>query len=277
MIASLPSPPSGTLDIGPLALNAYGLMIALGVIAAIWLTGRRFEAKGIGTRDDVNAIALWSVLAGVVGARLYHVATDWQRFENDLGDIPKIWEGGLGIPGGMTLGVLVGVWLIRRRGISAGPALDAAAPGLALAQAIGRVGNWFNQELFGRPTGLPWGLEIDDDHLPVGYASGTTFHPTFLYEALWNIGLCGLLLWIDRRFAPRRGRLFAMYVAGYGVGRFWIEGLRIDEAKEFGPFRLNQWMALLLIVAGLAYVVLARSGPAPTPEAADPPPADDAE
>lgn len=277
MIASLPSPPSGTLHLGPLALNAYGLMIALGVIAAIWLTGRRFEEKGIGTREDVNAIALWAVLAGVVGARLYHVATDWQRFENDLGDIPKIWEGGLGVPGGIGLGVLVGVWLIRRRGIAAGPALTAVAPGLALAQAIGRFGNWFNQELFGRPTDRPWALEIDDEHLPAGYPPGTTFHPTFLYEVLWNLGLCGLLLWIDRRFAPQRGRLFAMYVAGYGIGRFWIEGLRIDAAKEFGPFRLNQWMALALIVAGVAYVVLAPRDPDPIEEPADPsadPPAD---
>ena len=254
MIASIPSPPSGTLDIGPISLNAYGLMIALGVVAAVWLTGRRFEEKGIGTRDDVSAVALWSVLAGVVGARLYHVVTDWERFENDLGDIPRIWEGGLGIPGGITLGVLVGVWLIRKRGIPAGPALTAVAPALALAQSIGRLGNWFNQELYGRATDLPWALEIDDEHLPPGVASGTTFHPTFLYESLWNLGLCFTLLWIDRRFAPQRGRLFAMYVAGYGLGRFWIEGLRIDDAKEFGPFRLNQWMALVLIAGGLIYL-----------------------
>ena len=199
------------------------------------------------------------MLAGVVGARLYHVVTDWERFENDLGDIPKIWEGGLGIPGGIALGVLVGVWLIRRRGIPAGPALTAVAPALPLAQAIGRFGNWFNQELYGRATDLPWALEIDDENLPPGVASGTTFHPTFLYESLWNLALCGALLWIDRRFAPQRGRLFAMYVAGYGLGRFWIEGLRIDDAKEFGPFRLNQWMALALIAGGLIYLLLTRT------------------
>ena len=160
--ADIPSPSSGTLTIGPLSLNAYGLMIALGVIAAVWLFGRRLEQKGIGTRDDANAIAIWAVLAGVIGARLYHVITDWERFEGSYGDIIKIWEGGLGIPGGMLLGVLVGVYFIRRRGIPLGPAVNAAAPALPLAQAIGRWGNYFNQELFGSPTDLPWALEVDD-------------------------------------------------------------------------------------------------------------------
>jgi len=263
VIASIPSPPSGSLHIGPLALNAYGLMIALGVLAAAWLCGRRFEEKGIGTREDVNAVALWAVLAGVIGSRLYHVATDWPRFEGRYEDIPKIWEGGLGVPGGIFAGVLVGVWLIRKRGIPAGPALTAVAPSVPLAQAIGRLGNWFNQELFGQPTGLPWALEVDDETaVAAGYPAGTTFHPAFLYEALWNLGLCGVLLWIDRRFQPQRGRLMAMYVAGYGAGRFWIEGLRIDEAREIGPWRLNQWMAFVLVLAGGAYLLVVRDRPA---------------
>ena len=260
--SSIPSPSSGTISIGPLDLTAYGLAIALGVIAAVWLTGRRFEQKGIGTRDDVGSIAIGAVIAGVVGARLYHVATDWEKFQDNLGDIPKIWEGGLGIPGGMFLGVVVGVVLVRRRGIPAGIAANCAAPALPLAQAIGRWGNYFNQELYGSPTGLPWALEIDDRNLEPGYASGTTFHPTFLYESIWNLALCAALLLVDRRFTVRPWQLLAMYVTGYGVGRFWIEGLRIDEAKELAGLRLNQWMAVILIVAGLAYLAWSALRPA---------------
>jgi phosphatidylglycerol---prolipoprotein diacylglyceryl transferase len=254
--AAIPSPSSGVLEIGPLELRAYGLMIALGVVAAVWLFGRRLEAAGVGTRDDASAVALWGVPAGIIGARLYHVATDWHRFSDDFWAIFKIWKGGLGIPGGMALGILVGVWALWRRGIPLGPALTAVAPALPLAQAIGRWGNWFNQELFGRPTDLPWALKIDDDHLPDGYPPGTTFHPTFLYESLWNLALCGLLIWIGRRFRLRPGRLLAVYVLGYGIGRFWVEGLRIDESKEGGGLRLNQWMALVVAVGAAAYLLV---------------------
>ncbi|MEJ7720650.1 MAG: prolipoprotein diacylglyceryl transferase [Ilumatobacteraceae bacterium] len=241
MFASIPSPSSGTISIGPLDLTAYGLCIALGVIVGVWLAGRRFEEKGIGTRDDMSSIAVGAVLAGVVGARLYHVATDWEKFEDNLGDIPKIWEGGLGIPGGILLGTLVGVWLVTRRGIPAGLAANAAAPAIALAQAIGRWGNYFNQELYGKPTARPWALEIDPENFPAtpSYLPGTTFHPTFLYESIWNLLLGGALLLIDRKFKVRPWQLFAMYVVGYGAGRFFIEGLRIDEAKEFGGLRLE--------------------------------------
>jgi prolipoprotein diacylglyceryl transferase len=263
VIASIPSPSSGSIDIGPLSLNAYGLMIAIGIIAAVWLCGRRFEERGVGTREDASAIALWAVLAGVIGARLYHVLTDWERFEGRYGDIPKIWEGGLGIPGAMFAGLLVGVWVARRRGIATDDALACGVPAIPLGQAIGRWGNWWNQELFGRPTNLPWALEIDDEHLPAGYASGTTFHPTFLYESLWNFALCGLLLWIDARYRPTGKRLLAMYLLGYGIGRFWIEGLRIDKADEIGPFRWNQWVALALIVCGGAYLLFGPRRPAP--------------
>ena len=201
VLASIPSPSSGVLEIGPLSLNAYGLMIALGVVAAVWLFGRRLEERHIGTRDDANAIGVWGVVAGVIGARLYHVLTDWHRFEGNWFDVVKVWEGGLGIPGGMLAGVLAGVYVGHRRGIPIGPGLNAVAPSLPLAQAIGRWGNYFNQELYGRPTDLPWALEIDDEHLPATgqYPSGTTFHPTFLYESLWNLGLVGLILWLDKR------------------------------------------------------------------------------
>jgi prolipoprotein diacylglyceryl transferase len=258
LVASIPSPSSGTISIGPLDLRAYGLMIALGVIAAVWLLGRQLESKQVGTTDDASSIAVYGVVAGIIGARLYHVATDWERFSDNLGAIPKIWEGGLGIPGGLLFGVLAGMWQARRRGIPPLVVLTCAAPAIPLAQAIGRWGNWFNQELFGRPTDLPWALEIDDAHLPAGYESGTTFHPTFLYESLWNFTLVGLLLWVDRRFRMGPGRLFAVYLMGYGTGRFWIEGLRIDPADEIAGLRFNQWVALAAIVAGAIWLVVTR-------------------
>ena len=249
LVASLPSPSFNSIDIGPLSLNIYGLMIALGVVAAVWLFGRRLEERGAGTTDDASSIGLWAVAAGVVGARLYHVATDWDRFENNLADIPKIWSGGLGIPGGLLFGIPVGLYVARRKGISAAMAATCAAPAIPLAQAIGRWGNYFNQELYGRATDLPWALEIDDAHNGT-YAVGTTFHPTFLYESLWSLGLCLLLLWIDRHYRPALGRLMAMYVIGYGVGRFWVEGLRIDRADELAGLRWNQWVAIAMVVGG---------------------------
>jgi prolipoprotein diacylglyceryl transferase len=255
-LASIPSPSSGQIEIGPLSIHAYGLMIALGVIAAVWLTGRRLEARGAGTRDDVSAMALWAVIAGILGARLYHVATDWDSFADHPERIVQIWRGGLGIPGGLLAGIVVGWYVTKRRGIDPKVMATCAAPAIPLAQAIGRWGNWFNQELFGRPTDLPWGLEISDDNLPAGIAPGTTFHPTFLYESMWNLGLCGLLIWIDRRWSPRPPRLMAMYLLGYGVGRFWVEGLRIDPADELGPFRFNQWVALVVAIGAAAYLIV---------------------
>ena len=256
MIAALPSPSSGTLELGPLNLNAYGLMIALGVIAAVWITGRRLERAGIGTRDDIGSVAMWAVPAGVIGARLYHVATSWDRFADQPGDIVKIWEGGLGIPGGIALGVIVGLWAARRRGLPMAGTLTAVAPALPVAQAIGRWGNWFNQELFGRPTDLPWALEVSAAKaVSAGYPEGTTFHPTFLYESLWNLALAVVLIGIERRFRLRPGRLFALYVLGYGVGRFWVESLRIDTASELAGLRLNQWMAVIIVVASAAFLL----------------------
>jgi prolipoprotein diacylglyceryl transferase len=261
MLASIPSPSSGVLEIGPLSIHAYGLMIALGVVAAVWLTGRRLEARGAGTRDDASSMAVWAVIAGILGARLYHVITDWSSFEDDPVRILQIWKGGLGIPGGLLAGIVVGWWVTKRRGIDPRVMATCAAPAIPLAQSIGRWGNWFNQELFGRATDLPWALEISDDKLPAGYAPGTTFHPTFLYESLWNLALCGVLLAIDRRWRPRPPRLMAMYLFGYGVGRFWVEGLRIDAADEFGQFRWNQWVALVVAVLAAVYlVVTARRG-----------------
>jgi prolipoprotein diacylglyceryl transferase len=278
-VASIPSPSSGALTIGPLSIHAYGLMIALGVIVGVWLIGRRLEASGAGTREDASSMAVWAVIAGVIGARLYHVVTDWSSFKNDLGRIPQLWKGGLGIPGGILLGALVAMWAFKRRGIAPAVGLSASAPALALAQAIGRWGNWWNQELFGKATDVPWALQIDDDKIPAGFAPGTTFHPTFLYESLWNFALCIALLRIDRRFTLRPGRLFAMYIVGYAIGRFWVEGLRIDPAHTTGGLRLNQWVALITGAAALLYLALDWSrhrgsvgvGPSePDPEVGEP-------
>jgi prolipoprotein diacylglyceryl transferase len=258
-LASLPSPSSGSLELGPLRLNAYGLMIALGAIAATWLMGRRLEARKWGTRDDASSIAIWAVPAGVIGARLYHVITDWQRFEGRWIDAIKIWKGGLGIWGGLVLGTIVGLWVAKRRGLNVSQVLTTVAPALPLAQAIGRFGNWFNQELFGRPTTLPWGLEIDDKHLPKGYESGTLFHPTFLYESLGCLLLVIVLLQVDRRVNLKPGRLFAVYAAGYALLRFFVEGLRIDPAKSAGGLRLNQWVSIVVFAVAVAIVVRSRT------------------
>lgn len=256
LLASIPSPGSSTLEIGPLRLTAYGLMIALGVIAAVELARRRWADRG-GDPDDIGAIAIWAVPAGLIGARLYHVATDWNRlYADNPGDAIKIWDGGLGIPGGILLGTLVGVLVARHRGINLPVGLDMVAPALPLAQAIGRLGNWWNQELYGRPTDLPWGLEIDPEHRQAGYEAFSTFHPTFLYELLWNLALCGFLIWIDKKRVLRPGRLFAVYVMSYGIGRLWVEMLRIDTATRIAGLRVNEWMSMVLILGAGLFIVL---------------------
>ncbi len=254
LLASIPSPGSKAIEVGPLNLRAYGLMIALGVLAGVELVRRRFAAKGLDP-DGVSAIAVWAVPAGLIGARLYHVITDWKRFRGDWWDVFAVWKGGLGVPGGILLGTLVGVWVARRRNIPLGLAADALAPAIPLAQAIGRLGNWFNQEVFGRPSDLPWALEIDPENRPLRYRDEPTFHPTFLYEALWNIGLMFFLIWLDRKGLVRKGRLFAVYILGYGVGRFWVEALRSDEASLILGVRVNLWVSGLLILGGLGWLL----------------------
>jgi prolipoprotein diacylglyceryl transferase len=274
LVASIPSPSSGQIHLGPLRLTAYGLMIALGVLAAVEIARRRIAARG-GDPDDISAVAVWAVAAGLIGARIYHVLTDLERFRGHWLDTVKVWEGGLGIPGGLIAGIGVGVLVARRRGVRMSDALDIAAPALPVAQAIGRWGNWWNQELFGRPTSLPWGLEIDPAHRPPGYEDHATYHPAFLYECLWNLALAGFLVWFDRRY-PRRlrpGSLFAMYVAGYGLGRLWVELLRIDPAQKVAGIRFNVLMSVAAIVGGLGYLLLWGRRPSAGPEdgSADPP------
>ena len=255
-VLSLPSPSVGRLSIGPFGLSAYGLMIAFGVLAGTSLASRRIERVGAGTAEQMQSVAMWSVLGGLIGARLYHVVTAWDLFADDLWRIPMVWKGGLGIPGGLLGGTAAGVYVVRRRGLALPAVLTAAAPGIALAQAIGRWGNWWNQELFGRPTTLPWGLEISADKTPAGFSDSVLFHPTFLYESLWSLALCGLLIAVDRYRPLRPGRLFALYLAGYFSGRFWIEGLRIDPTHTIGALRLNQWVALAVVIAALAFLAL---------------------
>lgn len=265
ILSSIPSPGSNTLEIGPLTFNAYGLMIALGVMAAVLLSSKRLEARG-GNPEVISAIAMVAVPAGLVGARLYHVLTDWKRFQGQWGDVYKVWEGGLGIPGGMFLGVLVGVWYARRKGLDVPTLLDVCAPALPLAQAIGRVGNWFNQEIVGGPTDLPWALEIDEANRPAEFLNEPTFHPTFLYEGLWNLALTALLLWVDRTGKLKRGRLIWLYVLGYGIGRLWIEAIRTDEASEILNVRVNIWLSAVLIIAGVVGLAKARRDPNSEPE-----------
>ena len=256
-LSYIPSPGSAAIHIGPLQLRAYGLMIAIGVIVAVRIWGKRMTLNGVGGPEEAASIATWAVPAGVIGARLYHVATEWDRFSDDLGSILKVWKGGLGIPGGVLLGTIVAVVVARKRNIDIGPMLWAAAPAVSVAQAIGRLGNWWNQELFGRPTTLPWALKIDAENMPDGYAPGTLFHPTFLYEATWNLALAGVLIIVGRRMMHSRpGRLMALYVGGYGLGRFWVEGLRIDPAKSGGGLRLNQWVAIAMMAGCLIYLVI---------------------
>jgi len=256
-LSYIPSPGSAAIHIGPLQLRAYGLMIALGVIISVRIWGKRMTLIGVGGPEEAASIATWAVPAGVIGARLYHVATEWDRFSGQLFDIVKIWKGGLGIPGGILLGAIVGVMVAKERNIDIGQMLWAVAPAIPVAQAIGRLGNWWNQELFGRPTTLPWALKIDAEHMPDGYASGTLFHPTFLYEATWNLALAGALIIVGRRMMHSRpGRLMALYVCGYGLGRFWVEGLRIDPAKSVGGLRLNQWVAIVMMAGCLIYLLI---------------------
>jgi phosphatidylglycerol---prolipoprotein diacylglyceryl transferase len=256
MIAVIPSPPGNAIHIGPFHLRAYGLSIAVGVIVAVAVARRRWAARG-GDPADISGLATWAVIAGLLGARAYHVLTDFDRFSGRWWHVFAVWEGGLGIPGGLLAGVIVGVIVARRRGLPAAELLDVVAPAIPVAQAIGRLGNWFNQELFGRPTHLPWALRVDPVHRPTGYAAVATYHPTFLYEALWNLALAGLLvLWERHHPHQRAGRLFALYVAGYALGRLWVEALRIDPATHLLGLRINIWTSLIAFAGAAAWLLL---------------------
>jgi prolipoprotein diacylglyceryl transferase len=258
----IPSPGQGVWHLGPFPVRGSALCIILGVVVAIWMGERRWVARG-GVAGQVSDIAIWAVPFGLVGGRLYHVVTDPARYFGKGGDplaALYVWQGGLGIWGAIALGG-VGAWIgCRRQGIKLPPLADALAPGILVAQAIGRWGNWFNQELFGRPTTLPWALEIPDrTKRPAGYEQFETFHPTYLYEFFWNLGAAGLVVWADRRFRLGHGRAFALYVMAYTAGRGWIEYLRIDavEADDIFGLRLNVWTSIVLFLGAAVYFVVA--------------------
>jgi len=278
VLAYIPSPSSGALHIGPLQLRAYGLCIALGVWAAVVVSARRFRARG-GDPGLLSLVAVWAVPAGIVGARLYHVATDYElyfgRGRHPLNAF-KIWDGGLGIWGGIALGVLVGAWVARRHHADVPLLFDCAAPALPLAQAIGRWGNWWNQELFGKPTTLPWALKISPSHRPDAYARYATFHPTFLYESLWDLCVVAIVLAVEHRFRLRKGSLLAVYVAAYTFGRFFTEYERIDTAHKIGPLRLNDWTSIIVFAGAVTVlVVMNRRRPAEEAASGDRPETDD--
>ncbi|RRO16027.1 prolipoprotein diacylglyceryl transferase [Saccharopolyspora rhizosphaerae] len=272
LLANIPSPPQGVWYIGPIPLRAYALCIIAGIVLAVWISSRRWIARG-GREGTVVDVAVWAVPFGLIGGRLYHVATDWYKYfgpdKNPL-DALKVWEGGLGIWGAVALGA-VGAWIgCRQRGVPLPAFADTVAPGLVIAQAVGRLGNWFNQELYGGPTTLPWGLEIyrriDPDTGLADPIAGvavdpmpiTVVHPTFLYELVWNVGVFLLVLWADRKFRMGHGRVFALYVAGYTAGRVWIEMMRTDEATHVLGIRINVFTSLLVFLAAVIYLLVVR-------------------
>jgi prolipoprotein diacylglyceryl transferase len=270
--ASIPSPDWSGFDIplpwGTLRIHAYALCILAGIVVGLWLTSVRWAKRGA-PEGSVWDIVVWAIPFGIIGGRLYHVVSSPDAYfgpgfdgTGDLSLIPQIQRGGLGIWGAVVLGV-VGAWIgCRRSGVKLSAFLDAAAPGLLLAQAVGRWGNYFNQELFGGPTTLPWGLQIDADNpnFPAGVAADTLFHPTFLYESLWNLAGVAILLALDRKFNFRRSRLFWLYAMYYTLGRVWIEAMRIDDAEQISLFgittRLNVWTSIFVFLAALAAFIL---------------------
>jgi prolipoprotein diacylglyceryl transferase len=255
-LAYIPSPSQGVWHLGPLPIRAYALCIILGVIVAVLIGERRWVARG-GTRGAVADMAGVAVPFGLVGGRIYHVITSPSQYLDHPIEALYIWRGGLGIPGGILGGVIAGIIICKRRGIRPGAMADAIAPGVPIAQAIGRFGNYFNQELFGRPTHLPWGLEIAPDN-PDAVPGAEAYHPTFLYEAIWNVGVAGIVVWADRRWRLGRGRAFALYLALYAVGRSWVEALRIDDAHRFFGLRLNDYVAMVVFVGAVTYLVRKR-------------------
>jgi prolipoprotein diacylglyceryl transferase len=240
-------------------LRGYALCIIAGIIAAIWIGERRWVNRG-GIRGEVTDLALWAVPFGVVGGRLYHVITDHDLYfgaGRSPIDALYVWRGGLGIWGAITLGA-VGVWFgARSKGIRVPPVMDAMVAGVLVAQSIGRWGNWFNQELYGRPTSLPWGLHIDISHRIAGHLDQAYYQPTFLYESIWDVGVALVVIWLDRRKHFTKGRAFALYVMLYTIGRGWIEALRIDDAHRFFGLRLNDWVSVAVFLSATAYFVIA--------------------
>ncbi|MEJ5868657.1 prolipoprotein diacylglyceryl transferase [Pseudokineococcus sp. 5B2Z-1] len=265
VLTAIPSPPQGVWHLGPVPIRAYALAIILGIVLGVVIGEKRLRARG-GPPGAVVDIAVWAVPFGIVGARIYHVLSSPDAYFGEGGDLVRalyVWEGGLGIWGAIAGGFVGALVAIRQLGLRLGVVADALAPGLLVAQAVGRFGNYFNQELFGRPTDLPWGLEIDPANRPAEYADAATFHPTFLYESLWCLVAAGLLLLLERRLKLGHGRVFLTYVLLYVIGRGFIETLRVDQAEVVGGLRLNVWTSVvvgLLAVLGLLVSSLRHPG-----------------
>lgn len=271
MHAYIPSPSRGVFYLGPIPLRMYALCILVGVVVAVVLGNRRYLARG-GRDGFVTEIATVAVPIGLVGARIYHLVTSPAAYFGKHGHplaALYIWRGGLGIWGGVLAGAYVAYVMCRRQGVSFVVLADAVGPCIALAQALGRFGNYFNQELYGRPSGLPWALRIDSAHRLPGYENVATYQPTFLYEALWDVGVFGLCVWADRRFKLRGGQVFVLYIAAYTVGRFWVEALRIDPANTFFGIRLNDLTSVVVFVAATAVFVWLGRRPVPAPDPAE--------
>jgi len=269
LLASIPSPTQGVWFVGPIPLRGYAVCIIAGIILAVWIGNKRWVARG-GEPGAVLDISMWAVPFGILGGRIYHVISSPGPYFGENGnllDAFKIWEGGLGIWGAIALGG-VGAWIgCRRKGVPLTAFADAVAPGIAVAQAVGRLGNWFNNELYGAALDAPWALTVYRWDAGLGQAirdsTGEplvlgTFHPTFLYELLWNLGVAALVIWADRRFNLSRGRAFALYVAAYCAGRVWIEALRIDPAETVLGLRLNVWTSILVFMGAVAWFVTHR-------------------
>ncbi len=264
-LAYIPSPKHGIIHVGPLPLHAYGLMLALGVLAAAKISEIRWQRAGHDAHE-IAQIAVPVVVSGVIGARVYHLFTGYKWSQSGFIGMFEIWKGGLSIWGAVGGGAIAVVVVGRRRGLDVLALMDAIGPALLIAQAIGRWGNWFNQELFGRPTRLPWGLEIDVAHRPPGYLQYRTFHPTFLYESLWCLLAFGVITWVERTYTLRRGQTFALYVALYTFGRIWFEALRVDEATHIFGIRFNLLLSIVLCIAGAVwFVALGRREREPAP------------
>ncbi len=259
-LAYIPSPARGVYYVGPIPLHVYGLMLAIGVLAATRVAEIQWARAGHEPKD-IAEIAVGVIIGGVVGARAYHLMTDYQLYTHDWVKALKIWDGGLSIWGVLGGGIIAVVILTRRHHYDTLGIMDALAPGIVLAQAIGRWGNYFNQELFGTPSKLPWALEIDPAKRPAGYLQYATFHPTFLYESLYCLAIFGFLMWATRHIRFQRGQVAALYIALYTFGRFWFENMRIDPAHHVAGLRINAWVTLGIFIVAVAWFVLAgRAG-----------------
>ena len=261
----IPSPSLSSFSVGPLTIHFYALCIITGIAAAIWIGRKRYANLG-GNPDEVSEVAIWAVPFGIIGGRIYHVITSPSQYFGANGnpiDALRIWEGGLGIWGAISLGA-IGAYLYFRThktSLNFRQLLDSLAPGVVVAQAIGRIGNYFNQEVFGKPTDLPWGLEIDPANRPNGFESYSTFHPTFLYELLWCLVVAALLIKLPgvlKQITSKQGDVFALYIFGYTAGRVWIENLRIDEANLILGLRLNIWVSLVVLITASAYLIASK-------------------